>query len=164
MTREGVMEAATVMLGENSANRMVLLRHDLPDGSSHFDWLIERAAGATNAPAAATGPDIRCLLSIRVHGAFPFRPGQTAAAEQIADHRRLYLDYQGHISGDRGRVEQVARGIGTVVSENAAAVVIDGRFAAVDAEAGHADPVVRWVLDNSGGTLRATSRAGSCRE
>jgi len=164
MTREGVMEAATVMLGENNANRMVLLRHDLPDGSSHFDWLIQRSRGGPDAPGATPDLDARCLLSIRVSGEFPFRPGQTAAAEQIADHRGLYLDYEGPVSGDRGRVERVARGIGAIMAENADLVVIDGRFAAVEGGVGLADSLARWELDKADGTLRATGRAGPCRE
>ncbi len=30
--------------------------------------------------------------------------------ERLADHRLVYLDYQGQLSGDRGSVEQLARG------------------------------------------------------
>lgn len=35
-----------------------------------------------------------------------------AAAERLADHRVIYLEYEGPISGDRGEVRRVERGIG----------------------------------------------------
>ena len=31
-------------------------------------------------------------------------------AERLPDHRRIYLDYQGPVSGDRGHVQQAAKG------------------------------------------------------
>ncbi len=36
----------------------------------------------------------------------PLASGQRRAAEFLADHRRLYLDYEGPVSGDRGQVTQ----------------------------------------------------------
>ncbi len=78
--------------------RTTLLRHDLPDGSWHIDWLIERSREEAQ------------LLTFRLEA----NPLTVAAwpikGERIPDHRRLYLDYEGPISGGRGNVRCVARG------------------------------------------------------
>jgi hypothetical protein len=77
----------------------VLLKHELPDGSSHFDWLLERAGH----------PDLG-LVTFRVQ----VRPDENTAshfeAVRLADHRREYLTYEGPISGGRGRVIRLASG------------------------------------------------------
>jgi hypothetical protein len=65
--------------------RYAILEHDHPE--RHWDFLLE--AG-----------DV--LRAWRL--AAPPWPGQTVAAEASFDHRRLYLDYEGPVSGDRGRV------------------------------------------------------------
>ena len=78
--------------------RTVILRHTLPGGSWHYDWLVERA-GLALVPTWRTGQT---------------RPDDAAAdsfeAERINDHRAIYLDYEGEVSGDRGRVKRVASG------------------------------------------------------
>ncbi|GIW74631.1 MAG: hypothetical protein KatS3mg103_1153 [Phycisphaerales bacterium] len=89
----------------NEPYRTVLLHHRLPDGSAHYDWLLDRDG---------RGP----LLTFRLdrdisQDAEPFQ------AQPIADHRRLYLDYQGPIAGDRGHVERVACGRCLVALERA---------------------------------------------
>ncbi len=84
--------------------RTTLLKHVLPDGSWHVDWLIEVAPGqAPRIPTfrLADRPDRE-----GVHG---------FDARHLPDHRRLYMDYAGPISpcpnlGDRGRVEPLATG------------------------------------------------------
>lgn len=85
---------------------MVLLRHDLPDGSWHYDWLLEPASAA----AAPGGPDARVLLAFRVAKRLDVDPPREFPAERLPDHRRLYLDYEGEIAGGRGRVTRVAAG------------------------------------------------------
>jgi hypothetical protein len=90
--------------------RTVLLKHTLSDGSWHYDWLIERAAGAGAAESAFAGePDPRVLMSFRTmvrvdEATTPFE------AVRVEDHRRSYLDYEGPISGGRGEVVRVAAG------------------------------------------------------
>lgn len=37
-------------------------------------------------------------------------PGKSIPAVRIADHRTCYLDFEGQVSGDRGRVTRVRRG------------------------------------------------------
>jgi hypothetical protein len=72
--------------------RFVLLHHELPDSharASHFDLMLE-ADGVLKTWALAE---------------LPAREGEVAA-EQLADHRFAYLDYEGPVSGDRGRVSR----------------------------------------------------------
>ena len=85
---------------------MVLLRHELLDGSWHFDWLIE----PSSANAAPGGPDDRVLLAFRIAHRLDLGPPSEFRAERLANHRRLYLDYEGEIAGGRGRVTRVAAG------------------------------------------------------
>ena len=71
------------------STRSVLLRHTLEEGGSHLDWMIERADPA--APLIA----FRLALSIELMNASEF------AAERMADHRRVYLEYEGIVTGGR---------------------------------------------------------------
>ncbi len=65
--------------------RFVILEHDHPH--LHWDFLLE---------------DGDALLTWRLAG-FP-RPGEQVAAQPIARHRLAYLEYEGPVSGGRGRV------------------------------------------------------------
>lgn len=78
--------------------RSVLLRHDLPDGTWHYDWLID--------PVGEGQPQERNLIAFRVR----LRPDRTDSfdAERLADHRREYLSYEGPLSGERGNVRREA--------------------------------------------------------
>lgn len=40
----------------------------------------------------------------------PPSTGTWIAAEPLPDHRRIYLDYEGEVSGNRGSVKRIARG------------------------------------------------------
>lgn len=81
-------------------DRTVLLRHDLPDGTWHYDWLL------TPPPS----PEPRGLICFRVWERID--SGQVAAfrAERLADHRLIYLDYEGPVSDGRGTVKRVVEG------------------------------------------------------
>lgn len=91
----------------------VVLRHETPDRGHHFDWLL--------------APDDRpetLLLTFRV----PRNPAASAEddsldAARLPDHRRLYLDYEGPISGNRGHVTRVARGRWLLPSDRS---ILDG--------------------------------------
>lgn len=72
----------------------VVLHHTLPDGSSHYDWLLEPAEDAP-------------LISLRVPARLS--PG-TFPIERLPDHRRIYLTFQGEISGGRGTVTRIQQG------------------------------------------------------
>lgn len=67
--------------------RFVILEHDWP--TRHWDLLLE---------------DGNVLLAWRLL-AEP-EPGARVRAERNADHRRLYLDYEGPVSGGRGNVKR----------------------------------------------------------
>ena len=85
----------------------VLLRHGLPDGSSHFDWMLgQDAAGAL--------PLVTFRVDGRVDRLIP--GGRALAADRIGDHRPVYLEHEGPIAPrepggpSRGTVARVARG------------------------------------------------------
>ena len=79
--------------------RTVILRHTRDGFPDHFDWLIDQ-------------PDLPMdhrLITYRV----PSRPDQQREfmAEKAPDHRAIYLEYEGELSENRGRVVRVAQGI-----------------------------------------------------
>ena len=86
--------------------RTVQLLHELPDGTSHVDWMIAR-------DRAGQEPLITFRLQRRID---ELKPGQRMAAERIADHRPAYLDYEGPVSDKRGSVRRLAWG--TVIREH----------------------------------------------
>lgn len=71
------------------------MRHEV-NGAAHFDLMLEVA-----------GQDrLRTLQMAR----WPLAVGETCAAPELPPHRRDYLEYQGEVSGGRGRVQRVAAG------------------------------------------------------
>jgi len=94
---------------------MVLLRHDLPDGSFHYDWLMERSTG---------GP----LLGFRVRERIDLLGGKEFTAERIPNHRAVYLEYEGDVSGGRGRVRREATGTCAIGAESAESVEVAGAW------------------------------------
>lgn len=80
----------------------VVLRHEMPDGSHHFDWLFERPG------LPGSDPDDRVLVAFRLRE--PPSGVTTLDADRLADHRRLYLHYEGPISAGRGDVYRVEHG------------------------------------------------------
>lgn len=75
----------------------VLLRHDLPDGTGHFDWLLEC-------------PGREGLMTFRVSERIDLPGCRGFEAVRVADHRRAYLTYEGPISEGRGVVARAAQG------------------------------------------------------
>lgn len=81
--------------------RYVILQHETPPGyarPTHWDFMLE------DGPALATWALEKPLVA-----------EEPNAAEQLADHRRAYLDYEGPVSGDRGAVKQWDAGVCDVV-------------------------------------------------
>lgn len=71
--------------------RYVVLHHT-GYGDAHFDLMFETADGSPLATwRSSTWPAISNLTS-------------------LADHRRMYLDYEGPVSDNRGHVKRVAAG------------------------------------------------------
>lgn len=78
----------------------IVLKHELPDGTSHFDWLL-------SVDAACKKP----LISFRVSE----RPDLLNESRWVdldarPDHRPDYLKIEGKLEGDRGVVTRLASG------------------------------------------------------
>ncbi len=82
----------------------VLLSHELPDATTHVDWMI------------ASEPQGRePLVTFRVGSRIDeMKADQGLLARRIDDHRAEFLSYEGPVSGNRGTVRRLTRG--TVVS------------------------------------------------
>lgn len=76
-------------------SRSVLLEHATADGSVHLDWLIERPGLADEHRLIA----FRCSTDPA--------PGPPWIGERLPDHRAVYLEYEGPISGGRGVVRRL---------------------------------------------------------
>ncbi len=107
----------------------VLLEHQT-DAGVHWDLMIET-------------PGRERLATWRLARNPIAQPDQAIAAEPIGDHRRMYLDYEGDLSGDRGRVARVDGGESQVVEQSANRLVVKldgrelrGRFELADHSAG----------------------------
>lgn len=81
----------------HAKTRSVLLRHTLPGGAWHYDWMIERAA-----------VEERCLTTFRVLDRIDLPDCTQFRAERIEDHRAIYLDFEGELTGGRGSVVRLA--------------------------------------------------------
>lgn len=101
----------------------VLLRHELPDGSWHYDWLVESSGMSDDAG----------LISFRLGPEIAWPPTNGFEAIRMAPHRRMYLDYEGTISGGRGRVSREARGECEVVENSGQAIRVRFRPEALGA-------------------------------
>ncbi len=95
----------------HATRRFVVLHHTgAPDGD-HFDLMIDN--GAT-------------LRAWRVNGQPEAATRATALdCRALADHRRAYLDYEGEVSGGRGRVRRHDTGCCTIRVDASDSVLID---------------------------------------
>lgn len=76
-----------------------VILHHLTVAGSHYDWLwLDPQSGDHLAGYRVPYPPSQ------------WQPHQSFLAEPLPPHRLAYLTYQGHISGERGSVVQVARG------------------------------------------------------
>jgi hypothetical protein len=67
--------------------RFVVLRHEMPQRPLHWDFMLEMSDALRTWTLDAEPADSLLI-----------------AATALADHRAIYLDYEGPISGDRGHV------------------------------------------------------------
>ena len=88
--------------------RFAILTHDHPFW--HWDFLLEKEAA---------------LRAWRVLAA-PDTPGPIAI-EPLPDHRLIYLDYEGPVSGGRGEVRQWDAGDYEVVKESETELIVELR-------------------------------------
>jgi hypothetical protein len=134
--------------------RTVVLRHDLPDGSHHFDWLFEpEARGET--PGDAEDPNEHVLIAWRLAQRPDISLGIDLPAERLAPHRRLYLEYEGPVSGGRGVVTRVAAGIAQI------SLNTTGVFEAFADVGGGAVRVLGQPASREAWILRVTAATGS---
>jgi hypothetical protein len=80
--------------------RYVILRHETPH-RVHFDFMLE-LDGALKTWSLPEPP----------------RPGAAIECQALADHRLMYLDYEGPISGGRGTVARWDHGTCTIQSQS----------------------------------------------
>jgi len=95
--------------------RTVLLRHELPDGSWHFDWLLEHTDHPDPLLAA-----FRVWVPVHSTGAFE--------AQRMQDHRALYLEYEGPLSQGRGSVVRVQTGACKILVDAPRAFIAEAAF------------------------------------
>ena len=90
-------------MAEDETRPTIQLRHELPDGSSHVDWMLAR-------DPLGRAPLVTFRLPGRVDELAPDADGGTMRAERIADHRPSYLTHEGPVSRGRGVVRRLRRG------------------------------------------------------
>jgi hypothetical protein len=104
--------------------RYVILQHELAEGR-HWDFLVESGEKLKSWALAA-----------------PPAVGEAVDCDTLPDHRPMYLDYEGPISGDRGNVIRWDRG--------------ECRVARCDD--------AQWELALEGAKLRGTAIISRCEE
>ena len=102
--------------------RFVVLEHEMPESPGthaavaqrHWDFIVET-------------PDCDRLPTWRL-AQNPLASPSEIPAERIQDHRPLYLDYQGEVSGGRGTVRRLERGTTTIerLTANELRIVLAG--------------------------------------
>jgi hypothetical protein len=107
--------------------RYVILEHDHP--SLHWDFMLE--AGEV-------------LRTWRL--AAPPTPGASVPAAPVFDHRLLYLDYEGPISGGRGVVHRWDAGVFDWLQDRAGCLVVQLDGARLHAVARLEEIAGRWQL------------------
>ena len=90
--------------------RFVVLWHqiDIPDRFSHVDFMLE----------------IDGILWTWEMPMFPMT-GEMANARRLANHRPMYLDYEGPISSGRGHVRRIDGGLATILNRSEDNLVVD---------------------------------------
>ncbi|VTT96461.1 Uncharacterized protein OS=Singulisphaera acidiphila (strain ATCC BAA-1392 / DSM 18658 / VKM B-2454 / MOB10) GN=Sinac_6085 PE=4 SV=1: LigD_N [Gemmataceae bacterium] len=108
--------------------RFVILAHDWP--APHWDLLLE------------AGPVLRAWRLLAEPAA-----GRSVPAEPNADHRPLYLDYEGPVSGGRGTVSRWDAGTFDWLADGSDRVEVElrgtrlvGRWAIADGTSFHGEP------------------------
>jgi len=81
--------------------RYVVLHHTGWDGHpDHYDVMLQLATGSSDTDR------VLATFASQIDDV----PEAGAAFERLPEHRRLYLDYQGPLSDNRGRVDRVDAG------------------------------------------------------
>jgi hypothetical protein len=88
----------------------VLLLHELPDGTSHYDWMIQPDGPPTSAPTGLISFRVSERIDLLGGGGLDGRGALWFGALRLPEHRAAYLDLEGEVAGGRGRVKRLARG------------------------------------------------------
>lgn len=85
---------------ETESSRFVVLRHDVGSqmpraAQTHFDWMFE------------SGDHLRTFATLPLDR---FDESCEGSSDLLSDHRLAYLEYEGEIAGDRGRVVRILSG------------------------------------------------------
>lgn len=100
-----------------SAARFTLSRHDLP-GAPHLDLFLEPGGDAGAILPATDGK----LATWRLPSdPWTWPVGEPVPVERLPDHRAAYLDHEGPVSGNRGTVAILARGVWNTGGDSAPA-------------------------------------------
>lgn len=117
--------------------RFVLLYHDCPPDyvrPSHWDLMLE-SGDVLRTWALVNLPPSWAIWHTRTAEQFPAcaaaADGENVSAEPLGDHRREYLDFEGDVSGGRGRVVRIARGEYSLQEETASNALVSLREADV---------------------------------
>lgn len=86
--------------------RFTILKHDKP-GEPHYDLLLEWG-DVLRTWAVASPPEADVAVD----------------AQMLSDHRMIYLDYQGEVSGGRGKVAQWDTGCYEIMEETDERLVV----------------------------------------
>lgn len=104
--------------------RFVLLYHDCPSHyvrASHWDFMLEAGKVLRTWTLAQLPRDwqaARELTASTNSDCPPVAADNSVSAEQLGDHRLDYLEKEGPLSGDRGRVIRIDRGTYDRISES----------------------------------------------
>jgi hypothetical protein len=126
--------------------RFVVLLHETPAGyprGTHFDLMLEHDA----------------VLRTWAMEQWP-QAGESVMAEMLPDHRLAYLDYEGDVAGDRGRVSRVVAGEFDVVTSAEALLVValcSDALAGTLTLAQMADAPHRWRVSLAAGEASSSS-------
>ena len=77
------------------------------------------------------------------------RTGQAVDAEPIADHRLHYLDYEGPVSGERGRVTRWDRGSLVWIRNDDDNIILELNGAKLECRCELIRDGTKWVLTSS---------------
>ena len=78
-------------------DRVTISRHTLQDKNSHLDIFFENSTELLTTYEVSTPEDILIF-------------GEILICNKKPDHRKIYLDYEGEISNNRGSIEIVWKG------------------------------------------------------
>ncbi len=119
---------------------VVVLEHTEPCGGVHWDLLVAR------------GPQFGAALwGLRCQKRPDGSPGTTVRVAPTPDHRAAWLELEGVVSGGRGVVKQVARGLLHVCGDVAEVQWDDGRksrWRIGEDQVSGSDPRMSYLVSN----------------